>query len=648
MSSFVKTILKYALTGIIFQILTLICLQAEEAKKTYGVISSPMLNIRSGPDQSYPAIRQLTQGQRVSILKTGGEGEWIKIEYQGEIGFIRNRKSYILIQTAPVQPAPKPVQKPLPKVTPKPLQGTTLKAAKESGVIASDWLHVRSGPGTNYPSIILLKKGARVDVLKQLDGWLHIGFDGGTGFIRNREIYIKRPTKRAETPPEKTEPPPAQTAVEKPPAKPKPAEPPLSAEPLKKLEPPVAPVSVEPPEKREPSLASVPVTPPEKSEPLAAPPEPTTNKIVMPSSSQRAAMSHKVEEITQKIEDHEEEAKQYSEKEQSIINGLDEIEISLNILFQGAIDIRKNLTSIENKVADAEKQLNDISSAMATDEEYIAKRVVSLYKLSNIGNMPILASSDSMYEFFTRKTAMDRILEEDAKIFENYSKNRDHLVTLKKELESQKTMMMSLTADYDEKIRIISNQKEKRAKLLRDIRRQKTLTIAAIDMLRQAQTDLEQKIQSRYQQQASEREASSVPDSGCVFRMGDMTPPVNGEVVSLFGQGMSAGYHFNTFYNGIDIKTERGEPIQALCGGTTIFSDWLRGYGNLIIVDHGNDYYTVYAHAEELFKKKGDPIESGEVIGTVGESGSTLEPKLYFEIRHHGKPIDPLTWLKKG
>jgi septal ring factor EnvC (AmiA/AmiB activator) len=76
-----------------------------------------------------------------------------------------------------------------------------------------------------------------------------------------------------------------------------------------------------------------------------------------------------------------------------------------------------------------------------------------------------------------------------------------------------------------------------------------------------------------------------------------------------------------------------------------IYADWFRGYGNLMIIDHGNDFCTIYAHAEEIFKSEGDSVDTDEVIGTVGDTGSLAGTKLYFEIRHKGKPIDPLAWL---
>ncbi|MFH2096491.1 MAG: peptidoglycan DD-metalloendopeptidase family protein [Bacteroidota bacterium] len=570
MPSIIKTIFKYALTGISMLMLPCMAVQAEEAPIPYGTVSSFYLNVRSGPGQSYPAIDKLTKGTRVDIIQEGDT--WLKIEYMGNQGYVRNREKYIVVKYRSL-------------ANDSPAQGTRLKASQESGVITANWIHVRTGPGIHYPSIVLLKQGTEVEILKNDGEWLNISINGDTGYIRNRERYIRIADKEHA----------------------------ISKEEQIKI-------------------------PPSNSE--------ENNMVILPKIPEKAVQL-KVKEINEKIEAREEEVKSYSEKERAIINGLNEIEISLNTVFQNATTTRKKLNAIQNRVCIIENNLTDLKTLMKTDEEYVAKRLVSLYKLTNIGNMPVLASSDSMYEFFTRKTAMDRILSEDARIFESHYKNMDNLIKLKKELNSQQKTMLSLKADYDDKILIISNKKEKRANLLFDIRNQKSLTVAAIDSLKQAQLDLEQKIQSRYE------EASDIPDassssSKCVFSKGNMTPPVNGQVITLFGQGIETDYNFKTFFNGIDIKTERGEPIQAVCSGIIIFSDWLKGYGNLIIIDHGNYYYTVYAHAEELFKKKGDSVEPGEVIATVGESGSIAEPKLYFEIRHRGKPVDPLAWLKKG
>ena len=99
---------------------------------------------------------------------------------------------------------------------------------------------------------------------------------------------------------------------------------------------------------------------------------------------------------------------------------------------------------------------------------------------------------------------------------------------------------------------------------------------------------------------------------------------------------------------GIDIRAEHGEPVAAVWQGVVVYSDWFKGYGNMVIVNHGDSYHTLYAHLAERFKNKGDPVEKGEVIGTVGESGPTSIPGLHFQVRHHGKALDPLLWVDRG
>lgn len=124
--------------------------------------------------------------------------------------------------------------------------------------------------------------------------------------------------------------------------------------------------------------------------------------------------------------------------------------------------------------------------------------------------------------------------------------------------------------------------------------------------------------------------------------------PVKGKIISFFGPFKNKKFNVINFQSGIKIKSDRGEPIRAVSDGHVLYASWFKGYGNMIIIDHGDSYYTVYAHAEELFTTKGTRVETGQVVATVGDSGSMIGPNLHFEIRHHGKPIDPLKWIKKG
>ena len=97
-------------------------------------------------------------------------------------------------------------------------------------------------------------------------------------------------------------------------------------------------------------------------------------------------------------------------------------------------------------------------------------------------------------------------------------------------------------------------------------------------------------------------------------------------------------------WKGLLIRARPGEEVRAIAAGRVVFADWLRGFGNLLILDHGDGYLSLYAYNEALLKQIGDRVGSGEPIGTVGSSGGSEETGLYFEIRHQGRPIDPLSW----
>lgn len=125
---------------------------------------------------------------------------------------------------------------------------------------------------------------------------------------------------------------------------------------------------------------------------------------------------------------------------------------------------------------------------------------------------------------------------------------------------------------------------------------------------------------------------------------GRLRVPVEGRLIGRFGEDRAAS---GTTWKGVFIRCRAGEDVRAVADGTVVYADWLRGFGNLVIVDHGDDYLTVYGNNEALFKSTGERVSSGEVIASVGDSGGNPESGLYFEIRHEGRPVDPLRWIRR-
>lgn len=124
---------------------------------------------------------------------------------------------------------------------------------------------------------------------------------------------------------------------------------------------------------------------------------------------------------------------------------------------------------------------------------------------------------------------------------------------------------------------------------------------------------------------------------------GKLNLPVRGKLVNTFG-GQRSSKHVT--WKGLFIESPSGSDVKAIFGGRVVFADWLRGFGNLIILDHGNSYMSLYGNNATLHKQVGDTIRGGDTIATVGNSSGNADSGLYFELRHRGKPFDPLTWIK--
>lgn len=122
---------------------------------------------------------------------------------------------------------------------------------------------------------------------------------------------------------------------------------------------------------------------------------------------------------------------------------------------------------------------------------------------------------------------------------------------------------------------------------------------------------------------------------------GKLRLPVRGEVTNRFGAPRSEGTH----WKGLFVRAQEGSEVKSVAAGQVVFADWLRGFGNLLIIDHGDGFLTVYGNNESLFRQAGDKVKGGEAVASVGNSGGNPESGLYFELRHQGQALDPLKWV---
>ncbi|HEX2932469.1 MAG TPA: peptidoglycan DD-metalloendopeptidase family protein, partial [Candidatus Binatia bacterium] len=138
----------------------------------------------------------------------------------------------------------------------------------------------------------------------------------------------------------------------------------------------------------------------------------------------------------------------------------------------------------------------------------------------------------------------------------------------------------------------------------------------------------------------------SPPGVGIPAMQGRLDWPVRGQLSAPFGKFKHPEFAAEVVRNGIDIEASIGEEIRVVEKGRVVYADRFSGYGRMVIVDHGDRYFTIYGHLSEISKKVGDEVRRGEVLGRVGDSDSLAGAKLYFEMRKDGRSVDPVPWFK--
>jgi len=203
------------------------------------------------------------------------------------------------------------------------------------------------------------------------------------------------------------------------------------------------------------------------------------------------------------------------------------------------------------------------------------------------------------------------------------------LNTQKEALESRKKQTRSLQKQRLKRNQLLTQLNEKIAN------QEQTLT-----GLESSRNKIEDLLRSLGQLLA---DIPTAPDEKKPFKQqkGHLPWPVQGPFLARYGQSRNQG---DLKWNGVLIGSSYGNPVHSISHGRIAFSDWLQGYGFIIIIDHGDGYMSLYGHNETLFKQAGDWVNAGDVIATTGDSGGQPDPGLYFEIRSRGKPIDPYQW----
>lgn len=336
-----------------------------------------------------------------------------------------------------------------------------------------------------------------------------------------------------------------------------------------------------------------------------------------------------------------------------IDRNLKEKEASLAHLHGEMKVVETGLTSTHNKI---QLMLSDLSKL----KEQIDKRVSSLYKAGEMGNLRIFFSSGSVPEVLENRRYMKSVLDNDRKLFQNYQDKLNDLNLLKISLEKETVKKEKLAASIKAKKSEIEGEKSKKSAYLTQIRMEKKGYQQSLKELQanarrlQAMVErLEARSRKSYNIKSEKKPVITgnypqppVSDKGFGSQRGRLSLPVTGELVSRFGKHKHPEFNSFTFNNGIAIAASMNSDIRAVFDGEVIFADKFKGYGNMLIIDHGGGYFTLYAHNARITKRVGASVHRNETVAQVGDTDSSIGPQLYFEIRYQGKPVDPGPWFR--
>lgn len=351
--------------------------------------------------------------------------------------------------------------------------------------------------------------------------------------------------------------------------------------------------------------------------------------------------------LKKKIQEEKQRVKAIHKKESSVISQLNKMDRNLSKKEKELKVLNRKLEGVVQKVRKTNEELQLVTQSVETQEAFLEKRLVALYKFGETGMPQIFFSSNSYAEFLNSRRYLASILGQDRELVEDFRKRQTVLGSYREQLKEDERELQALKEQTEKKQAEIRKDRLQKSRLLDSVRGEKRIHLAAIKELETASAQL-QTLVNRLEREIREKAKAEVfipAGKGFGTFRGKLAFPVEGRILSTFGKNENPKFNTFTVQKGIEIEAAIGAEIRAVYDGRVLYSDWFKGYGKILIIDHGEGYYTLSGHASALLKNVGEEVRGGEGVALVGDTGSLKGPCLYFEIRQRGKPLDPLEWL---
>lgn len=356
--------------------------------------------------------------------------------------------------------------------------------------------------------------------------------------------------------------------------------------------------------------------------------------------------TQELERIQREMQQKKKELKRASRRERSVLADLDKIDREIQAGGAELADRRKRLDETERSLGEIERSSAELGRKLTDVKALYARRLRALYKMH--GSASPVFEMDSLDGMARKITYLGLIAERDGRIIADYQtalgrlgEQQDRAGRARNEILSQRRTIEAQKAELETK-------RLRKSAILASVRQEKTLSGQTLRELEEASVNLWAMIRKDEQGRRASQETPAPPRSeAAAGKTGGLPWPVDGAVLTRFGMQRHPQFGTMVFRRGIEIEAREGQAVRAVEAGEVAYADWYTGFGKLMILDHGNGFYSLYGNLSRLDFAKGARVPKGQLIGLAGETGSLKGAKLYFEIRRNGEAQDPLRWLAK-
>lgn len=382
--------------------------------------------------------------------------------------------------------------------------------------------------------------------------------------------------------------------------------------------------------------------------------------VVMPAAAQQKkddpvqTEQKKLQETQQQLRREREKAADARRRETSLLAELEEIDKHLGQKQREVARLDARITRVQGEIGALRGDISRLGSSRSGQEQALARRLRALYKIHTQGAaLPLIVSGEDPIARMAVVRQLGTVAALDARLIQEYRVISENLADRKSREEARQAELAGLRTEAAREQAEVDREAARRRVLLAKVQEERVYHDRVVGELTEAAKRLEAFIREL---QAKQRRLAKIPPPkapgtppsiGFGSLRGHLPWPTDGKIVGGFGPQVHPRFGTRTFRNGVDIEAAEGTEVAAVYPGHAVYTGWFKGYGNLIILDHGNEYYTLYAHVAEILVKEGDEVRQGQRIGSVGDTGSLSGARLYFEVRFQGKPVDPVEWLRQ-